>query len=219
MRKAMSDGRLSLLYQPIVAVAGGEESRYQASAVVWSYWYWPADNTKPVSPTNVYRVPRFRSVHEGPMDSVSRADEARAAYDEEMKFSGDEEEALKIYASFYNRGSPNPKEDRKLALREGFVSMQEILAGRHVTGEQFFNALKYPDEPWEQDDSYVGNNPKTMSKEQLYRAIEETDADRTDLLLRFSGLQGHEWPEEYQTLKFQMDEWSTRLWAELKGRA
>ncbi|MCZ8063941.1 EAL domain-containing protein [Silanimonas sp.] len=30
MREAMSDGRLSLLYQPIVAVAGGEASRYQA---------------------------------------------------------------------------------------------------------------------------------------------------------------------------------------------
>lgn len=29
MRKAMAQGRLSLLYQPIVAVAGGEESRYQ----------------------------------------------------------------------------------------------------------------------------------------------------------------------------------------------
>ena len=29
MRKAMTDGRLSLLYQPIVAVAGGEDSRYQ----------------------------------------------------------------------------------------------------------------------------------------------------------------------------------------------
>ena len=29
MRQAMSEGRLSLLYQPIVAVAGGEDSRYQ----------------------------------------------------------------------------------------------------------------------------------------------------------------------------------------------
>lgn len=207
------------LVKPLYLCEGCKETRYQASQQVWSYCYRPADINRSLSPTNVYRVPLFRPVSEGPTDPVERADEALAAYNEEMKFSGNEEEALKIYVSFYNRGMPDPKEDRKLALREGFVSMQEILAGRHVTGEQFFESLKYPDYGWEEDDSYVGNNPKTMSKQQLRRAIEEVDTDRTSLFLRLKGLRGHEWPEDSQAFKFQLDAWSAQLWSELRNRA
>lgn len=119
---------------------GCQEARNQASAQVWSYWYWPADRDEPLSPTNVYRIPRFRAVSEGPTDPVARADEALVAYNEELKFSGSEEEALKIYTSFYNRGDPNPKAKKK--LREGFVSLKEFLAGQPVTGEQFFEAIR-----------------------------------------------------------------------------
>lgn len=197
---------------------GCEESRYQASAVVCSYFRWAADSSQPLSPTNVYRVPRFRKIDEGPMDDVSRAEEALAAYDEEMKFSGNEEEALKIYSSFYNRGSPDPKKNKKWALREGFVSMQEILAGRHVTGEQFFNALKYADEPWEEDDSYVGNNPKTMSKQQLQRAIEETEEDLKHFFLRRRGVPGHEMTKEDENYYFALNEWHQSLWSEMGSR-
>ena len=192
-----------------------ETNRYQASAVVCSYYRWPADSSQPLSPTNVYRTPRFRALTEGPMDAVSRADEARAAYDEEMKFSGDEEEALKIYVSFYNRGSADPKKDKKWAIREGFVSMKEILAGRHVTGEQFFNALKYPDEPWEEDDSYVGNNPKTMSKEQLRRALEEVDDDRKQFFRR---IRGQKMTKEDEFQMEAMNEWAKSVWDELRSR-
>jgi hypothetical protein len=195
-----------------------EESRDQASAVVHSYWYWPADNTKPLSPTNVYRVPRFRKFDEGPMDAVSRADEALAAYEEEMKFSSNEEEALKIYTSFYNRGSPDPKKDKKWAIREGFVSIQEILAGRHVTGEQFFDALKHPEETWEEDDSYVGNNPKTMSKQQLQRAIEEAEEDLKHFFRGQRGQHGHEMNQDDENHYFALNEWHQSLWFEKWNR-
>ncbi len=190
-----------------------ETNRYQASAVVCSYWYWPADNTQPLSPTNVYRVPRFRNIDEAPMDSESRAEEARAAYDEEMKFSGDEEEALKIYVSFYNRGSPDPKKDREMGLREGFVSLQEILAGRHVTGEQFFNALQHPEE--EPEESCIGNDPKTMTKHELRRAIDETILDAKHVLSRN---RGKRISDSDSLLLTQINEWATQLFSELKGR-
>jgi hypothetical protein len=183
--------------------------------VVFAYWYWQADNSKPLSPSNVYRIPRFRKLDEGPNDPVGRADEALAAYNEEMKFSGDEEEALKIYVSFYNRGSPDPKKDAKLALREGFVSLQEILAGRHVTGEQFFEALKHSEEPWEEDDSYVGNNPKTMTMQQLSRALEEVDDDRKHFFRRMRGRQATK-DDEFQIEA--MDEWALQIWSELGNR-
>lgn len=190
-----------------------EYARDQASAEVWSYWYWPADRDEPLSPTNVYRIPRFRPVSEGPTDPVERADEALAAYNIEMKFSGNEDEALKIYVSFYNRGSPNPK--AKKQIREGFVSMREILAGQPVTGEQFFQSLKFPDREPKEDDSYVGNNPKTMTKAQLRRAIEKAEDDRQLVLGR---LRGHPMSWEDQNHILMMREWSTRLWAEMKTR-
>jgi hypothetical protein len=192
-----------------------EEARSQASAEVFSYWRWPADSSKPLSPSNVYRAPRFRMVGEGTTDPVERADEARAAYDEEMKFSGNEEEALKIYVSFYNRGSPDPKKDRAMGLREGFVSMQEILAGRHVTGEQFFESLKYPDWEWEEDDSYVGNNPKTMSKQQLRRAMDEVDEDRKHFYRR---VRGKDMTQDDEELILAMNQWALQLWGEMGNR-
>lgn len=116
--------------------------RQQISAQVWSYWYWPADSSKPLSPTNVYRVPRFRAVSEGPTDPVERADEALAAYNEELKFSGNQEEAFKIYNSFYNRKHKRLIKKDPKAIKEGFVSLNEILQGQHVTGDQFFAAIR-----------------------------------------------------------------------------
>jgi hypothetical protein len=188
-----------------------EENRYQASAEVWSYWYWPADRDEPLSPTNVYRVPRFRSVSEGTNDPVERANEALAAYNEEMKFSGDEEEALKIYTSFYNRGSPDPK--AKKQLREGFVSLQEILKGQPVTGHQFFEALKYPER--DSEESCIGKNPETMTKHELQRAIDKAILDTKQVMGRN---RGKRISDSDSLLLDQINEWSKQLFSELRGR-
>lgn len=190
------------------------EARDQASAEVFSYWYWAADTTKPLSPTNVYRVPRFRKLGEGTTDPVERADEARAAYDEEMKFSGDEEEALKIYVSFYNRGTPtrNPKNE----IREGFVSQKEILAGQKVTPEQFFAALQAAEEPdFGDSEPPLGNNPKTMSKRELRMALEEATLDLQHVLSR---LRCREPTQQETDFLFAHQEWTGQLWAELSTR-
>ncbi len=114
------------------------EARKQDLSQVWSYWYWPADSSQPLSPTNVYRVPRYRATSEGPKDPVTRADEALAAYNEEMKFSGSYEEAMNIYLSFYVRHSKK----KENPLKEGYVSLEEILAGQRVTARQFFDAVR-----------------------------------------------------------------------------
>lgn len=193
---------------------GCTEARDQASAEVFSYWYWPADRSEPLSPTNVYRVPRFRRLGEGTTDPVERADEARAAYDEEMKFSGDEEEALKIYVSFYNRGSPT--RDPKNEVREGFVSKREILKGQKVTPEQFFAALQAPEEPdFGDSEPPLSNNPKTMSKRELRKAIEEAKLDLQHFLPRLRTRQPEDHESEYL---FALQEWTTQLWTELSTR-
>jgi hypothetical protein len=190
-----------------------QEARNQASAQIWSYWYWPADRDLPLSPTNVYRIPRFRAVSEGPTDPVARADEALAAYNEELNFSGSQEEALQIYVSFYNRGSVDPKKERQMAVREGFVSLKEILAGRHVTGDQFFKALKHPEE--ESEEPSIGNNPKTMTKDQLQRAIDEATEDIKRVIQRNRG-QKMGWDDSI--LLMHIKEWASFVIAELKSR-
>lgn len=98
-----------------------------------SYDYVPMSFSFPVSPTNVIRIARYRMKR---ADPSQRATEARAAYDKELSFSGNYAEALKIYTSFY-KNMPKRK-----ALKEGFVSLADILAGQPVSGKQFFDAIR-----------------------------------------------------------------------------
>jgi hypothetical protein len=140
---------------------------------IWSYWYWPANRDEPLSPTNVYRIPRYRPVSEGPSDPVARADEAMAAYNEELKFSGDQEEALKIYTSFYQRFSPK----KEKPLKEGYVEMNDILKGQRVTAEQFFDAVRCAEAEEDPDDKSI-HDPKKMSYTLLNRALYQVDDDR-----------------------------------------
>jgi hypothetical protein len=188
------------------------ETRRQASSEIWSYWYSPVDTTKPLSPTNVYRVPRFRKVGEGVTDPVKRADEARVAYEEELRFSGSEEEALKIYVSFYNRGGPR---DPKTQIREGFVSKREILAGQTVTAEQFFASLQMDPEDFGDSEPPIGNTPKTMSKRELQLAIQEA---KLDLEHTFSTLRTREPTQQDVNTLLGYYAWTGRLWTELRSR-
>jgi hypothetical protein len=103
---------------------------------VIGYSYWKADNRLPLSPLNFYKCPRYRK-RDPKQDPVERAMEARAAFDEEMAFSGDIAEAQKILQSFYENLPPPEK-----PVREGDVTLQEIMEGQHVTGEQFFRAIR-----------------------------------------------------------------------------
>ena len=98
-----------------------------------SYDYVPMSFSFPVSPINVIRIARYRMKR---ADPYQRATEARAAYDKELSFSGNQEEAFKIYNSFY-KNMPKRK-----PLKEGFVSLQEFLAGQPVSGKQFFDAIR-----------------------------------------------------------------------------
>lgn len=101
------------------------------------------------------------------------------------------------------------------ALHEGFVSMQEILNGQRVTGEQFFNAYFDCIDSGDHGETYFGNNPKTMSTRQLKRAMEEVDDDRKQFFrfLRYKLLTKE---DEFQMEA--MNEWARKVWDELRSR-
>ncbi len=195
--------------EPAILCAPCAEARHQASVEVIGYWYWQADNTKPLSPTNVYRIPRFREVPKDAVNDLERAQEALAAYQEEMKFSGSEEEALKIYVSFYNRGSRKPKKTVKV----GIVSKAEILAGQPVTPAQFFASIKVEDEF--HDEEPPCNDPKLMSLRQLYEEIQGVYQDRDALFRRKKGKKWSPFDDEHLEA---LDDWEQQLQDELTSR-
>lgn len=99
------------------------------------------------------------------------------------------------------------------ALREGFVSLSEIMNGQHVTGEQFFNAVL--DAEMDDETSYVGNNPKTMSNRQLRAAMDEVHEDRKQLRRRN---RNRFWSPEDEDLMDAMDEWTKKVFDEILAR-
>ena len=104
-------------------------------------------------------------------------------------------------------------EDPK-ALREGFVSMEEILNGQHVTGEQFFAALR--ESIHYGDEEEIGNNPKTMSDAVLKRAFQEVTDDREALY--HWAKQNQEWTEHDIALMNGLDDWAENLSTEMQRR-
>lgn len=93
------------------------------------------------------------------------------------------------------------------ALKEGFVSMDEILKGQPVTGKQFFAA--YRDTINYGDEEEIGNNPKTMSYKMLVKAYEEACEDRTNLYRKLK--------RDEELLK-AMEDWAKKLSDELRKR-
>lgn len=106
------------------------------------------------------------------------------------------------------------REQDPKALRQGFVSLQEILEGQHVTGEQFFNAVRDANFPLEEE-SYVGNNPKTMSGRQLHAAMDEVDEDRKQLSRRN---RNRVWSKEDEELMDAMNDWAAKVFEEILAR-
>lgn len=140
-----------------------------------------------------------------------------------------------VKASFVCSSCEEKRADPK-ALREGFVSLSEIMNGQHVTGEQFFNAIReaedaemddevsyvpndgasfgHPNFPLE-GESYVGNNPKTMSMRQLHAAMDEVDEDRKQLRRRN---RNRFWSPEDEDLMDVMNEWAGKVFEEIRTR-
>jgi hypothetical protein len=92
------------------------------------------------------------------------------------------------------------------ALREGFVSMEEILNGQHVTGEQFFAAYR---DAIGYEEEVIGNNPKSMSYKTLCNAYEEACEDRIHLYRKL---------KRDEELLDAMDDWVKKLYEELRKR-
>lgn len=101
------------------------------------YIYVPLRALEPLSPHNFARIAVYRNIYDGPTDPVERAEEALAAFQQEFSFTGDIQKASEIYMSFYKNVPPSDK-----PVRPGPVSLQEISQGQHVSGEQFFQALR-----------------------------------------------------------------------------
>lgn len=68
---------------------------------VVSYRYEPGCFCHPLSKHNVVHIPIYRRVGETPTDPKQREEEAMAAFQKEMKFSGELHEAIEIYTSFF----------------------------------------------------------------------------------------------------------------------
>lgn len=92
--------------------------RWENDKEVVSYHYVQGCICHKLSPTNVIRMAARRSVGPKPTDPAQRAAEAWAAYEKEMKFSGDAEEAAILYKSFF-------KDEVDASAK-----LQEILAAR-----------------------------------------------------------------------------------------
>ncbi len=206
--------------KPLFLCKPCEGLRKSLTQEVVGYLRWAADFVNPLSPTNVQRHPQYRTIGDKPTDRKQREEEAQAAYDEEMAFSGNEEEAKKIYASFFeDEELKKLQEEKRLTkpLRPGFVSMEEILKGQRVTGEQFFNALRETyDNEMDDELSDLGNNPKTMSMRQLLASLEEVSADRKMILSRN---RNRFWSREDEDLMDALDDWNDRLYRELRERS
>jgi hypothetical protein len=100
--------------------------RWEDEKEIVGYSYEPMCFCHPLSPTNVIRIATYRTIGLKPTDFKKRHAEAQAASDKEMAFSGSYGEALQVYHSFF-KGQP--------------PTMEQILAGRRVSGKQFFEAL------------------------------------------------------------------------------
>ena len=184
--------------------------RWQDNKEIVDYRYVPMSFSFPVSPTNVIRIPRYRAIGSKPTDPLQRADEARAAYEKELSFSGNVAEALNLYVSFYKNIPP------RRPLKAGFVPMSEILQGQPVTGEQFFMSVREEmDSDMDDELSYVGNNPLVMSSRQLRAALDEVDEDRKmhSRRVRYEG-----WTEENEREMDAMDNWAMRVYTEILRR-
>lgn len=147
-----------------------------------SPWHWEDDKEivsydyvqscfcHELSPTNVIRIARYRSLGKKHTDPVKRADEALEAYKKELKFSGNHAEALKIYASFYKNTKPSTP------LKTGYVEMADFLAGQRVTGEQFFDAVRCAEaEAKGEDVSHV--DPHKLSRALLQRELDYAESE------------------------------------------
>jgi hypothetical protein len=99
--------------------------RWEDEKEIVGYSYEPMCFCHPLSPTNVVRIAQHRSVIQSSPFKKRNA-EAQAAFNKEMAFSGNYAEAIPIYRSFF-KGQP--------------PTMKQILAGRRVTGLEFFEAL------------------------------------------------------------------------------
>jgi hypothetical protein len=75
--------------------------RWEDDKEIVSYSYERGCFCHPLSPTNVIRIARYRLA--SGTTPEQREAEARAAYEKEMKFSGDKEEAEQIYKSFFEK--------------------------------------------------------------------------------------------------------------------
>lgn len=106
-----------------------------ADKEIVAYRYEKTCREDPITPRSVIRVPTYRLRGLVYPYSYERAMEAKAAYEKELAFSGDQKEAFRIYNSFYTNMMP-----RKL-LKEGFVSLEEFSQGQPVSGAQFFAAI------------------------------------------------------------------------------
>ncbi len=206
---------------PLFLCSPCESVRNSLKQEIVGYLRWAADYVNPLSPTNVHRHPQYRKIGDKPTDRKQREKEAQAAYDEEMAFSGSEEEAKKIYDSFFeNQELKKFQEEKRLSkpIRPGFVSMEEILKGQHVTGEQFFQAYREAqvddlDEFYDEED--MGNNPKTMSLRMLRKAYEQVCDDRKYLSRR---CKKEGWTPDDETLMEAMNDWAKKVFDELLSR-
>lgn len=90
---------------------------------VWRYNYKAACRCCPLSPTNVVRTPRFvETQFQRPTEIWNRKADARRAFEEEMKFSGNAAQALLVYSSFFQN---RPKDSKG-----------------HLTGAQLLQVVK-----------------------------------------------------------------------------
>ena len=121
--------------KPFFLCTGCKQHRQRMKIEVYRYSYWQKDRDQPLSPWNCYRSPCYRD-RDPKQDPVERADEALSAFQHELEFSGDIAEAEKILKSFYEYPLPIEK-----PVRPGTVTKEELLAGQHVTGQQFFETV------------------------------------------------------------------------------
>lgn len=85
------------------------------------------------------------------------------------------------------------------------------------------DSSSYPHEPsfcdacqMDDDESFVGRDVKQLSRQQLYRAMDEVDEDRKDL---YRSNRRCEWSEDDKHMLERMDEWAKTVWDEIQSRS
>lgn len=159
---------------------------------VFKIQYESLTSGEALSPTTVHRTPLYRSFIT-PTDPLVRAAEARAAFDEEMNFTGDIEEATQIYRRFY----PHPVS--RTPIPKGFVPLQAIQQGTPVSGLQLFLALQAETEAKE---GVKRPDLSLLSKQEVIQEIHKGMADHMAALRKCG--------DEYETAKNEVR--ITRLW-------